>query len=284
MKRHSILYISLGGTLLLSACAGTQLNEAEKISPSGTQFDTNLYEGYVKLARAEYGEGDYKDSDVFAGRAIASGSGEDVMPEALEARALPDDAAGALAAARSELVAALDGGAGARMPMEAADAQVKFDCWMQEQEENFQPDDIAACRAGFEAAVAKLKVTKMVAEPAPKPEPMPLPGPFVVYFDFDKADLTTDAMAVLAKLLNAAADSKYEAIVALGHADRAGMDDYNQKLSEMRVKTVASYLANSGLDNAKIRTSAFGEKKPAIETGDDQSEPKNRRVEILFSK
>ena len=52
-----------------------------------------------------------------------------------------------LSGARSRLIAAFGAGARKRAPKQAAEAQLRFDCWMQEQEENFQPDDIdAPCR------------------------------------------------------------------------------------------------------------------------------------------
>src|SRR3546814_14624397 len=87
-------------------------------------------------------------------------------------------------------MAVLAAGAAQSDPTQAAEAQVAFDCWMQEQEENFQPDDIAACRDRFEAAMAGLE-----RAPAPTPEPPPpaptvepTPGPYTVHFDFDGAD------------------------------------------------------------------------------------------------
>ena len=62
-------------------------------------------------------------------------------------------------------MAALTAGARDKAPIQAANAQVNFDCWMQEQEENFQPDDIARCRSGFTQAL-------LGAEAAVKPAPM----------------------------------------------------------------------------------------------------------------
>src|SRR3546814_7146483 len=62
---------------------------------------------------------------------------------------------GTLTSSRERLMAVLAAGAAQSDPTQAAEAQVAFDCWMQEQEENFQPDDIAACRDRFEAAMAR---------------------------------------------------------------------------------------------------------------------------------
>ena len=91
-----------------------------------------------------------------------------------------------LSAARERLVAALAGGAADKDPANAARAQVMFDCWMQEQEENFQPAHIAACRDGFTDAMgiveAALKPAPapVAAKPAPQPvaaTPAPKPDP-----------------------------------------------------------------------------------------------------------
>src|SRR3546814_13045936 len=77
---------------------------------------------------------------------------------------------------------------------------------MEQQEENFQPDDIAACRNRFEAAMAILEEEEAPAPPPPPPAPMaePILGPFTVYFDFDDAELTADARPALAAVIEAA--------------------------------------------------------------------------------
>jgi len=156
--------ISLVAAVALSACVGTQLEKAKMADTAKTAFNYNLYEGYIGLSKMEYGEGDYKDSDRFAMRAMtASMAKKDtkVKPEGFKARHLPADSMDDLRRARGKLMIALAQGGRANFPRYAAEAQVKFDCWMQEQEENFQPKDIAACRKGFEKALAKLN--KMMA-------------------------------------------------------------------------------------------------------------------------
>ena len=61
--------------LSLAACAGTQLDAAKSVQPSGGAFSTNLYKEYIALAQAEFDEGDYMDADVFASRAMAAAAG-----------------------------------------------------------------------------------------------------------------------------------------------------------------------------------------------------------------
>ncbi len=222
--------LPFAATLVLSGCAGMELEKAQNLTPEGSAFNMSLYKGYVDLAASEYAEADYADSDVFAGRAIGAGSGQLVKPEQINRRALPDDKVSELMAARRRLAMALSTGAAERKPAEAAHAQVMFDCWMQEQEENFQPEDIARCRGALMAALEALEV-RPVAKAAPAP--VPIPGPYVVFFDFDKAELTDHAKVVLANVARDAADAKIMRVFTSGHTDRAGANAYNDSLAKM---------------------------------------------------
>jgi hypothetical protein len=181
MKRFAKLLSPLAAALVLSGCAGMELERAQNLTPEGSAFNMSLYKGYVELAESEHAETDYADSDVFAQRAIGAGSGQAVEPELIDRRALPEDKVAELTGARQRLTSALSAGAAERKPAEAAHAQVMFDCWMQEQEENFQPEDIARCRAALMASLDALEVL---------PTAKAVPGPYVVFFDFDKAELT----------------------------------------------------------------------------------------------
>jgi outer membrane protein OmpA-like peptidoglycan-associated protein len=107
-------------------------------------------------------------------------------------------------------------------------------------------------------------------------------GPFIVFFDWDRADITPQAAAILD---NAA--SQYQAtgnaqVVLAGHADRSGSDQYNVGLSQRRADNVRQYLAGRGIAEGAMRTEAFGESRPLVETADGVREPQNRRVEISF--
>ncbi len=283
MNGPAKLLLPFAAALVLSGCAGMELEKAQNLTPKGSAFNMSLYKGYLDLAASEYAEADYADSDVFAGRAIGAGSGQLVKPEQIDRRALPDDKVSELMAARRRLVMALSTGAAERKPAEAADAQVMFDCWMQEQEENFQPEDIARCRGALMAALDALEVRPVaMAEPAPPPAPPAIPGPYVVFFDFDKAELTDQAKVVLANVARDAGSAKIERIFTSGHTDRAGADAYNDALAKLRVDVVAKYLIASGIDKGKILTADYGEDRPQVATPDGQVERKNRRVEISF--
>lgn len=271
------------GLLAMTACSGLELEQAQGVSPQGSTYDRDLYSGYVGLSENEYNEGDYRDSDNFAMRAIDAAQGESVEPEMIEARNLPADSVPELSAARQRLVAAQASGAAARKPQDAAAAQLAFDCWMQEQEENRQPDDIARCREEFMTALASIEEQpKVAAAPAPAPEPEPLPGPYTVLFEFDKADLTADARTALADVVKSAQKAGYQTINVSGYTDLTGSDAYNDVLSEQRANRVIDFLVESGIAKEQIVGAGYGKSNPVVPV--ETPEIRNRRVEIKLER
>ncbi len=278
------LILPLAGTLVLAGCTGMELQRAQEMSPQGSAFNINLYEGYVNLAVLEHAEIDYSDSDAFAARAIGAGSGQLVNPEQIDRRDLPGDKVGELGAARRRLVLALSSGAKERMPVTAAHAQVMFDCWMQEQEENFQPEDIARCRHAMLADLEQLeaKPVAVAAAPVPKAAPAPAtPETFIVYFAFDSTELTAASKLVLDQAMRAAKKMAATDLAVTGHADRAGAEEYNLALSLRRASAVLDALAARGANPAKVSLAGRGESEPLAATADGVREPVNRRVEII---
>lgn len=281
MTGFAKLIVPLVGTLVLAGCAGMELQRAQEMSPQGSAFNTSLYEGYVDLAASEFAEADYRDSDAFATRAISAGSGQLVGPEQIDRRALPEDKVGELMDARRRLTMALSTGASERNPSEAARAQVMFDCWMQEQEENFQPQDIARCRGAMMAALDILEA-KPVAMAAPKLAPVP--GPYVVFFDTDSFELDEKSLAIIKEAAGNASSAKVMKAVLSGHTDTAGSDDYNKGLSRARVIAVGNALMEAGVSRKLVQKDYYGESKLRVATPDDTAKRDNRRVEIKFDR
>jgi outer membrane protein OmpA-like peptidoglycan-associated protein/opacity protein-like surface antigen len=138
-------------------------------------------------------------------------------------------------------------------------------------------------------------VAPPVVTPPPPPPPPRCPdgrevsdmsqcnvGPFIVFFDWDRSDITPQAASILD---NAAAQYRATGnaqVVLAGHADRSGSDQYNVGLSQRRAENVRQYLAGRGIAEGVMRTEAFGESRPLVETADGVREPQNRRVEITF--
>ena len=282
---RTILVAGMG--LVLSACAGMQLQKAQDAKAGGDTFDKALYAGYLGLSQSEYSEGDYRDSDDFAGRAMAAARGEKFRAEPVAMRNLPASKVGELTSARKWLNDAFNQGAANRKPKSAAEAQVKFDCWMQEQEENFQPADIAACRKAFLVAMGKLaeeKPMRMKQAMAPKPaiaQPQ-IDGIYILFFDYNSDQLNPAGKEVVRKAIFDYHLSKSGGVELSGHADTSGSNAYNQALSARRLATVRATLENGNVPAGRISLEAFGENKPLVQTGDGEKELRNRRVEIIL--
>ncbi|MEO5374136.1 MAG: OmpA family protein [Alphaproteobacteria bacterium] len=125
----------------------------------------------------------------------------------------------------------------------------------------------------------------MVQAPPPPPPPAPAAAPprnFLVFFDFDKATLTSQANGILAEAATAAKSGGATRIEATGHADRSGSDQHNVALSKKRVDAVKRELMRRGVPERDIVVTAKGESEPLVSTADGVREPQNRRVEIVF--
>jgi OOP family OmpA-OmpF porin len=292
MRKLPALCTTFGAALALAACgaeqtgpmtstppppsaAYQQLNSAR---PTGSNFDRALFDRYAALAKSEYNQGDWKDADAYSGRAMTAAQASAVMPESISARNLPADKVGELSGYRGRLVTALDRGARDRQPADAAEAQTKFDCWMEQQEENHQPGHIAACRAGFLTALSRIEGQPVAAAPPP---PQPGAETFTLYFDTNKASLNAQGQRELQQIVQRARANNAKMIKVEGYADRAGKDDYNVRLSQRREATVHDAIHKAGL-NARIDAESYGEARPAVPTADGVAEARNRRVVVTL--
>lgn len=264
--------------LVLGSCAGTGLKEAEQKAPAGSEFERQLHANYLDLSRSEFDEHDYRDSDEFAGRALAAASGAAREPEPLVERDLPRDKAGELAEARSALLASFANGSREANPAAAARAQVMFECWMQEQEENFQPKEIAACRNGFYSALVELE-----KRPEPVAEQLESTGKALVYginYDFDSARLRPEATPVLEEILAALEAKPGMNLQIEGHTDAIGTDQYNDGLSQRRAASVVNWLVTNGISAERLEARGMGETQPVADNATPTGRAENRRVEL----
>lgn len=102
----------------------------------------------------------------------------------------------------------------------------------------------------------------------------------VVYFDFDVATPKADGSAAIQRIIDSLSGKRPSNVLVEGHADRAGSEAYNQRLSEQRAANVARALIDGGVPATVVTEEAFGESDPAVPTEDGVREPRNRRAEI----
>jgi len=117
---------------------------------------------------------------------------------------------------------------------------------------------------------------------APPPPPVCNKGPYIVFFDWDKSDITPEAAGILDSAVTAYASCDNVPIMLAGYADRSGTPRYNQGLSERRNTSVRGYLTSRGIADGAISNQAFGESNNRVPTADGVRELQNRRVEITY--
>jgi outer membrane protein OmpA-like peptidoglycan-associated protein len=122
------------------------------------------------------------------------------------------------------------------------------------------------------------------AAPAQPPQATCNSGPYIVFFDWDKSDITPEAATILDSAITAYANCNNSPITLSGHTDRSGSDQYNLELSKRRNDSVQAYLAGHGVSSNAMSRQALGEGMPRVATADGVREAQNRRVEITFGK
>ncbi len=111
-------------------------------------------------------------------------------------------------------------------------------------------------------------------------EPTRAPKQFIVFFGFNKSNLTPEAARVVADAAAAAKEYGSASIMVVGHTDSSGSSAYNQGLSMRRSQSVKDGLASNGVPDSMVSTSGRGEAELMVQTGDGVKEPQNRRATI----
>jgi outer membrane protein OmpA-like peptidoglycan-associated protein len=118
-----------------------------------------------------------------------------------------------------------------------------------------------------------------IAGPALAALPKP-PARFILYFEHDSVDLTVESQALLHRVIDTIRDRAPVDVSVVGHTDTVGKKEYNYALSLKRARAVASILQGKGIDPSVLDITSHGKDNPLVPTGDQVSEPRNRRVEI----
>jgi outer membrane protein OmpA-like peptidoglycan-associated protein len=118
---------------------------------------------------------------------------------------------------------------------------------------------------------------------APPPAPPPAAAPsFMVFFDWDRSNLSQQALNTIRQAAGAYKTKGSARITATGHTDTSGPEAYNMALSLRRANTVKDALVREGVPATAIAVVGRGESQPLVQTGDGVREPQNRRVEIVI--
>ncbi|MDR3529129.1 MAG: OmpA family protein [Rhodopila sp.] len=143
---------------------------------------------------------------------------------------------------------------------------------------DFNHSVLIGLRYAFGAAPAPAPMAP-VAAPVPA---SPISRSYLVFFDWDKADLTDRARQIVAEAAANSTKVQYTRLEVNGYTDTSGTPKYNQGLSVRRAQAVAAELVKDGVPKNAITIQGFGETHPLVPTGAGVREPQNRRVEIII--
>ncbi|MDE3059414.1 MAG: hypothetical protein KGJ06_00200 [Pseudomonadota bacterium] len=274
MKRGSIRSIvgfsAIALLLSASGCTMYRLEELRHTTPQGSPFQNALSKLYMDFAAQEEREYDWYNSWHFADKGLKAAYGKDVPPEDLADWNIPEEQLPYLQKGREALLAALTPANRERHPVEAAQAQFSFDCWVEEQEENWQWDDIGRCRDGLADALASLGAPSgdLIAPGTPVEVAQPQADriSYMVFFpDAETSPSAAGAQAVDKIIASLKGAKDYAVILRIAGGGKP------TKLFRQRAEVVKARLATGGVASA------------AITVDGEAKNPAARQVEIFIN-
>jgi len=103
-----------------------------------------------------------------------------------------------------------------------------------------------------------------------------------IEFDYDKATVKEESMDQIREVAEAMKKLPRMRLEIRGHTDDRGGDDYNQRLSDERARTVVAILAQMGVDPTRLEAKGFGESQPIAPNDTDENRRRNRRTEFVI--
>ncbi len=105
---------------------------------------------------------------------------------------------------------------------------------------------------------------------------------YYFFFDTGSASLTESQIQEIKKVANTILSSTVHRVSCIGHSDSTGTDEINERVSKNRAQAVANELIANGVDKTLITIKYYGDANPLVKTKPNESNYKNRRVEILL--
>lgn len=264
----------LVGSFLLGLGACTTALPPEKTEALGMPFNEELKGRYLQLAASRRESLDW-DYFHFREKAEASLLGDVVRPDSVADHNICLPWQPEALASRERLVTLLESGGRFQAPDAAAEAQVDYDCWLDELEA--QSTSSANCtNVGEKSPSSQCKDRLMAGLDHLESAVIDEAAPYNVYFASGSSAVDPDGMDVLARVKRNAELLQPTRILVVGYTDRYGLEDENKKLANERAREVAKSLIQQGVPAASISVDSWGE------TVESEEIDKNRRVEIKF--
>ena len=254
----------------ITGCSEYHKIVLQKTEEKGSEFTRTLATEYETLGNTEQSiMYDEWSASYYYCKALKAKEGCLVEPTQLCEWDIEEDMLPELIAARERLERALRAGASEIAPKMTAHAQTHFDCWVEQQAEGWQKEDIAKCRAEF--YISMVDVDLLMAGGIEKTIPSDM-----VFFELGTAHLNAEAKRIVDKVGATMLGDYKGHLLLVGRTDPIGDEKHNKKLSKQRAIMVKKELVHMGVNPHRISIKAAGE------TPGPKVDAHNRRVDILF--
>jgi peptidoglycan-associated lipoprotein len=133
----------------------------------------------------------------------------------------------------------------------------------------------AACGAGKACQAGKCVAAVPPACPEGGGKLLP------IYFAFDRALLTAESQAELARNATCIKDRKFTTVIVEGNCDERGTGEYNLQLGQRRAEAARKYLVNLGIPARSIKTVSYGKERPVCTDATEACWQRNRRDDVI---
>lgn len=104
------------------------------------------------------------------------------------------------------------------------------------------------------------------------------------YFDYDKADVRTDARDALSQTAQFLRAYPQVKIVIEGHCDERGSTEYNLALGDRRAAAAKQFLASLGISADRMETVSYGKERLFCSASTEECWKQNRRAHVIMAK
>ena len=306
LKKNWPINILFTILLFVNGCAYHKIEKLKEMPENNNNFSNTLSNAYLEFALSEMNDmHDEIDAAYFADKGIKAKTGLKVYPEEIQNWDINDSYVEEASRKRKEILSLYKSKIIEKNPNIIAQAQLGFDCWLEQLEEGWQTKDIEKCYNMMNSNI-KIAMNSYNDEKNTAKKLKPLMSPtevtqikdvkeikniedtdtkqkFEIYFEHDVFKLNLKHKNTINNIINNYAKKDVTIYEIVGHTDRSGTKEYNLILSKLRANAVKQFLLKKGLSDFNINTFYYGETKPKIDTKDGVKEKINRRVEIFIN-
>lgn len=236
----------------------------------GSGFSGALASEYTEVGRKQAGMVNWLNSTAFIAKAQEAEAGGEPAAWSPDQLGVNGDAS----AMYQQVVNTIGANKGDR-PAACARAQAMWDQYL-----TVLRGEANGAQCPFTSAEARALLEEALAQCAGGPGQ----ADFIVYFGFNRSNLTAKAVETVEEVVAAVNSMGGASVSIVGHTDTVGSVAYNQALSERRARSVAQGLVDRGIPAGSMTLAGRSENDLARATGDNVREQLNRRAEISVSK